>query len=284
MYYIWTDESDAHGKYFSNFYGGILIRSDDYEHVIQTLRNTVAEVGLCKEEIKWQKVNAYTFERYKRIIDVLFDLLEENKVRLRVFFRSTRFVALGLDKEQRRKEYQLLYYQFIKHAFGIKYANVSREGFRIRLFLDDMPLKREDRKEFIEALFKLNDTNDFRKTNARIVDVSEVDSKKHLPLQIMDLVLGAMCFRLNDKHKVRNIDGKLARRTVIKEALYKYIRSKICVIKPNFNIGISTGIVKVSDPWEQPYRHWNFVPNKHIIDEEAPKKHDNKKDSPSYPT
>ena len=28
-------------------------------------------------------------------------------------------------------------------------------------------------------------------------DVAEVNSKKHLPLQVMDVVLGAMCFRLN---------------------------------------------------------------------------------------
>ena len=25
MYYIWTDESDTTGKYYANFYGGILI-------------------------------------------------------------------------------------------------------------------------------------------------------------------------------------------------------------------------------------------------------------------
>lgn len=87
MYYIWTDESDSTGKYYANFYGGILIRSEHYEEVLLRLSNVVKDVGLEAEEIKWQKVNEYTEERYKRIIDVLFDLLGEGKAKIRIFFR-----------------------------------------------------------------------------------------------------------------------------------------------------------------------------------------------------
>lgn len=280
MLYIWTDESDAQGTYFSNFYGGILIQSEFYDEVLLRLHLTVESEGLLNEEIKWQKVNNYTFEHYKSIIDTLFEILGEGKAKLRIFFRSSRLVTKGLSNEQKRKEYQLLYYQFIKHAFGLKYSNTSKNTLLIRLLLDDVPIKKDDRKEFLDALFRLNDTKDFHKANVRIVDVSEVDSKRHLPLQIMDLVLGAMCFRLNDKHKVRGIDGKRGKRTVLKEKFYKYILSKIFVFKPNFNIGISTGITKSSDTWEQPYRHWNFVPNNFEIDETLPTKHPYKKDSP----
>ena len=39
MYYIWTDESDSTGKYYANFYGGILIRSEHYEEVLLRLSN-----------------------------------------------------------------------------------------------------------------------------------------------------------------------------------------------------------------------------------------------------
>lgn len=35
MYYIWTDESDTTGKYYANFYGGILIDSKHYEEVLR---------------------------------------------------------------------------------------------------------------------------------------------------------------------------------------------------------------------------------------------------------
>ena len=57
MYYIWTDESDSSGKYYANFYGGILIQSVHYEEVLQRLSAVAKEVGIENEEIKWQKVN-----------------------------------------------------------------------------------------------------------------------------------------------------------------------------------------------------------------------------------
>ena len=34
MYYIWFDESDKEGEYYSNFYGGILVDSKNYENVL----------------------------------------------------------------------------------------------------------------------------------------------------------------------------------------------------------------------------------------------------------
>lgn len=275
MYYIWTDESDSFGKYYANFYGGILVCSEDYEEVLSRLKAVVESVGLAEEEIKWQKVNAYTEERYKKVIDVLFAILGEGKAKMRIFFRHRRHEPSGLTNEQRRKEYQMLYYQFIKHAFGLRYCNPSGERIRIRLFLDDMPLKREDRKEFLEAIYNLNATTIFEKANIHIQegDVAEVNSKKHLPLQVMDVVLGAMCFRLNDKYKERGIDGKRARRTIMKESLYKYIRAKIWELHPGFNVGTNTGITKLSDRWEQSYRHWSFIPNNSVIKEDVPKKH-----------
>lgn len=75
MYYIWTDESDTTGKYYANFYGGILIRSEHLEEVLARLSAVVKEQGLENEEIKWQKVNDYTENRYKNVIDVLFVLI-----------------------------------------------------------------------------------------------------------------------------------------------------------------------------------------------------------------
>jgi hypothetical protein len=285
MYYIWTDESDSYGKYYANFYGGILIQSKDYEEVLSRLQAVVESVGLSGEEIKWQKVNAYTEERYMKIIDELFEILGEGKAKIRIFFRHRRHEAAGLTNEQRRKEYQMLYYQFIKHAFGIRYSNPTGVPVRLRLFLDDMPLKKLDRQEFLDAIYNLNTTVGFTTANIRIAegDVAEVNSKSHLPLQVMDLVLGSMCFRLNDKHLIKDIDGKRARRTIIKERLYKYIRAKICKLHPGFNVGTNTGITKLSDRWEQPYRHWSFVPNNSVVNEDVPKKHQ-QKNSPGQPT
>jgi len=187
MYYIWTDESDSTGKYYANFYGGILIRSKHYEEVLQRLSEVVEEVGLEAEEIKWQKVNEYTEERYKKIIDVLFDLLSERKAKMRIFFRHRQFEPVGLSNEQRRKEYPKLYYQFIKNDFGLVFSNPNGKSIRVRLLIDDMPLKGPDRDEFLKAIYHLNELKTFQKANIHINDgdVAEVNSKKHLPLQVM---------------------------------------------------------------------------------------------------
>ena len=275
MYYIWTDESDSTGKYYANFYGGILIRSEHYEEVLQRLSIVVKEVGLEGEEIKWQKVNEYTEERYKKIIDVLFELLREDKAKMRIFFRHRQFEAYGLSNEQRRKEYPKLYYQFIKNDFGLIHSNPEGKNIRVRLLLDDMPMKGPDRDEFLKAIYHLNELKTFQKANIHIHDgdVAEVNSKKHLPLQVMDVVLGSMCFRLNDKHKERGIDGKRAKRNIVKEKLYKYIRTKIYELHPGFNIGMTTPITKLSDLWEEPYLHWNFVPKHFTKNGEFTKRH-----------
>lgn len=270
MYYIWTDESDSTGKYYANFYGGILIQSKHYEEVLQRLMVVVKEVGLENEEIKWQKVNDYTEERYKKIIDMLFELLREGKAKIRIFFRHRQFKAFELNSEQRRHEYQILYYQFIKNDFGLIYSNPKGKNVRVRLLIDDMPLKGPDRDVFLKAIYHLNDLIQFQKANIHIHDgdVAEVNSKKHLPLQVMDVILGSMCFRLNDKHKERGIYGKRAKRNIVKERLYKHILKKIWELHPGFNIGITTPITKKSDLWEQPYLHWNFVPKRFTKNEE----------------
>lgn len=275
MYYIWTDESDSTGKYYANFYGGILIRSEHYEEVLRRLSDVVKEVGLEAEEIKWQKVNEYTEERYKRIIDVLFDILGEGKAKMRIFFRHRQFEPVGLSNEQRRKEYPKLYYQFIKNDFGLVFSNPKGKNVRVRLLIDDMPLKGPDRDEFLKAIYHLNELKTFQKANIHINDgdVAEVNSKKHLPLQVMDVVLGSMCFRLNDKHKERGIDGKRAKRNIVKEKLYKHIRTRIWGLHPGFNIGVTTPITKLSDLWERPYLHWNFVPRNFTKNEELTKRH-----------
>ena len=137
MYYTWTDESDATGKYYANFYGGIPIRSEHLNDVLERFSAIVKEVGLENEEIKWQKVNEFAEERYKKIIDVLFALLSEDKAKIRIFFRHRQFEPFGLSNEQRRKEYPKLYYQFIKNDFGLVFSNPKGKTVRVRLLIDE---------------------------------------------------------------------------------------------------------------------------------------------------
>ena len=261
MIHIWLDESDKHGSYYSNFYGGILVESKHRTEVLQRMTAIKCELGIV-DEIKWQKVNAYHYDKYVHIIDELFKMGKEGLLKIRIFFRHNQYEP-DLTPEKRKEEYPILYYQFIKYAFGLVFAD-DNEG--VRLYLDEIPLNQDDKRNFVKHLYSLNNDADFKAKGVRFVDkgISEVDSKSHLPLQFMDVILGAICFKLNEKDKLKSDgDEKPGKRTILKIKLYKHISQKIREIYPDFNIGISTPIKDERDRWIQIYRHWSFKPKHH---------------------
>lgn len=129
---------------------------------------------------------------------------KEGLLKIRIFFRHNQYEP-ELTPEKRKEEYPILYYQFIKYAFGLIFAE-DKEG--IRLYLDEIPLNQEDKHNFVKHLYSLNNDSDFKAKGIKFVDkgISEVDSKIHLPLQFMDVILGAICFKLNEKDKLKS-DG-----------------------------------------------------------------------------
>ena len=238
------------------------MQSQNREEVLRRMETIKKELNIV-DEIKWQKVNAYHYEKYVRLVDELFDMGKAGLLKIRIFFRHNQYEP-ELTTEKRKEEYPILYYQFIKYAFGLVFAE-DKEG--IRLYLDEIPLNQKDKQNFVNHLYGLNNDVDFKNKGLRFVDkgISEVDSKSHLPLQFMDVILGAICFKLNEKDKLKS-DGeeRFGKRTILKLRLYKYINSKIREIYPDFNIGISTPIKDESDRWFQIYRHWSFKPKHHI--------------------
>lgn len=267
MIYIWLDESDRHGEFYSNFYGGILVPSLYYREVLERMRLIVEEVEI-HDEIKWQKVNEYHYEKYIRLVDELFDLAKEDKLKIRIFFRHNQYAPSRLTPEERKADYPMLYYQFIKYAFGLTYAEKG-ELDSLTLYLDEIPLRQSDRDEFISHIRGLAKDPVLKKLGLKIADdgIVEVNSKHHLPLQFMDVILGAICFKLNEKDKLKSEgDNKIGKRTLFKLKLYKHISSRIREIYPNFNIGVTTPIRTPSDSWHQVYRHWSFIPKYHNRD------------------
>ncbi len=267
MIFIWFDESDRHGEFYSNFYGGILIPSHYLREVMERMRTIVDEVGI-NDEIKWQKVNIYHFEKYVKLVDGLFDLAKEEKLKIRIFFRHNQYSALRLTTEEKKADYQMLYYQFIKYAFGLPYAN-NDSIQSLTLYLDEIPLRRIERDDFISHLRSLSKDPVLKGKGLTIAEdgIVEVNSKNHLPLQFMDVILGAMCFKLNEKDKLKQEGkNKIGQRTLLKLKLYKHINSRIREIYPNFNIGVTTPIRVPSDTGTQVYRHWSFIPKYHTRD------------------
>lgn len=267
-YIIYCDESINKGKYFSDFYGGAFIRSTDLIPVTSSLNAKKQELNF-KGEIKWTKVSSNYLEKYKTIITHLFRFIKEDKIKLRIMFRQTAEVPLNLTKEHYEDGYQLLYYQFLKHAFGLEHSGIGSE-IKMRLYFDRLPLNKIKKEAFLNNIFALQSLQKFThaKIKIRRSDITEINSHDHVLLQCMDIVLGAMAFRLNDLHKEKPEGSRFrGKKTIAKEKLYKHILSCIREIYPNFNIGITTSRMPRERIWNLSYRHWKFRPKEFKVDE-----------------
>ena len=88
MYYVWCDESDKEGEFYSNFYGGLLIESKNLKRVLNRMEQKIAELDIT-EEIKWQKVNQHFFEKYMMLVDFFLTFWRKGSSRLGFSFAIT---------------------------------------------------------------------------------------------------------------------------------------------------------------------------------------------------
>jgi hypothetical protein len=273
-YILYADESVADGEYFSNFYGGCIVESKHLREVERVLNAKKQALNLYRE-VKWQKVTATYLGKYEELMGTFFELVRAGQIKVRVMFTQNRNVPSRLTSEQRENAYFLLYYQFVKHAFGLGHAEHGQPLARIRVYLDALPDSFEKRARFRAFLAALTKSPEFRA--ARVVideqQIAEVDSHDHVLLQCTDIALGAMQFRLNNMHKRMPAGAKQrGSRTIAKEKLYKAILGHIRGLHPHFNIGITTGIRgDRANRWRDPYRHWKFVPREHEVDDSKSK-------------
>jgi len=268
-YIIFCDESEQKGNYYSNFFGGLIVGSSQYQLIKQKIECIKCELNIYGE-MKWEKVTELYLERYSKVISILFEEIIKGNIRIRIMFRQNAYVPSGLTAEQIENEYFLLYYQFIKNAFGLKYvSSITDKSINLRIYLDKLPDTSEKSERFKSYLLALQKSKNFRKSIIiKKENITEVNSHDHVLLQCLDIVLGAIQFRLNNKHK-NKISGskKRGKRTIAKEKLYKFILKEIKKIHKNFNVGISTSLKgDYSQQWYSPYLHWNFVPKKSKFD------------------
>jgi len=260
---LFCDESDRRGKYYSNFYGGVMVGSTQYQRVTYRLNDKKADLNLY-QEVKWEKVTEPYLEKYMDLMRAFFEEVARGNVRVRIMFRQNAHLPKGLSRQQVDWEYYLLYYQFVKHAFGLEHA---AENIRLRLYFDKFPDTAEKSEQFKGFLLGLTKTKRWQAIDIRKEDITEVHSHDHVLLQCLDVVLGAMSFRLNDKHKeIPKGAARRGKRTIAKEKLYKAILAEIRNIRPGFNIGVSTRAQALADRWKMPYMHWSFVPSDEAFD------------------
>ncbi|MBQ6015328.1 MAG: DUF3800 domain-containing protein [Bacteroidales bacterium] len=263
-YIIYCDESVSNGKYYTDFFGGVLVRNKDYDKIRETLDVKKLELNL-KGEIKWVKVTENYLEKYKQIMDYFFSFIKENSLKVRIMFRETDQTPPNLSPDQIHNKYSLLYYQFVKNAFGLIYHDGSKnEPVYLRLYFDAIPYPIDQRDAFKSHIFSLQRNARFRKARIKIRmdDIVEINSSKHSILQCMDIVLGSMSFILNRKNEVIPVGAKdRGHRTIAKEKLFHHI---IRLIQQSneiefFDISKTTPISVPKEFWTMPYRHWKFT-------------------------
>lgn len=260
-YILYCDESSDKGSLYVDFYGGSIVRADKLPEIEVALNAKKEELNL-HGEIKWSKVTAQYLERYQEMIHLFFEYVRSGDIHVRIMFRkktNQRTAGDGMSKDDR---YFKLYYQFLKHAFGFRTPTAYTGVYHVHFLLDELPDHSAEADRFKNYLCDLPQTADLRGTGLQIRkrDIGEVKSHDHVVLQCTDIILGAMFFRLNNLHLVKQEGARTrGKRTIAKEKLYKTIQKEIATIHPNFNIGVSTGAHGRDYPhWNSPYEHWVF--------------------------
>jgi hypothetical protein len=267
---IYCDESAEKGRFFSHFYGGVLINASDRQWIDRILNDQKLALNLHKE-LKWTRITKNYEQKYIDFIDAYFDLIKDGHIKLRIMFTQNIHTPSDLKEYQLDNQYFLLYYQMIKHAFGLRYCNPDgNNDVFVNVYMDDVPDKKEKFDEFKAYLHALCHYPVFRRAKVMILfeDITDIRSDEHVILQGLDIILGSIHYRLNDLHKIiPEGSRRRGKRTIAKEKVYKHINNRIREIYPRFNIGISTGTPNgETDRWEHPYRHWRFVPSDHELD------------------
>ena len=264
-YFIYCDESVSDGKHYTDFFGGVLVRNTDYDDIRSSIDARKTELNLMGE-IKWVKVTGNYLDKYKKIMDVFFSFLRDKRLKVRIMFRETDQIPSGLSPEKTHNRYALLYYQFVKHAFGLTYHDgLKGQPVYLRLYFDEIPYPLDQRDAFKSHILSLQQNTHFRRAKIRIRkdDVVEVNSGKHSILQCMDIVLGSISFMLNKKNNVIPVGATMrGHRTIAKEQLFFHILEHIkeCDGIELFDISGTTPISVPKDFWTMPYRHWKFTP------------------------
>jgi hypothetical protein len=267
-YIIYCDESEDSGRHYSNFYGGALVRSVDLDFIKDAIAKKKAELNL-HGEVKWSKISTNYHKKYIELVEFFFDFICVDKIKVRIMFTQNTVRARRLTKRHIANQYSILYYLFLRHAFGLQHSPAVTGGVDIRVYPDKMPTTAEQVAEFRHHLANLTKRADFRRLGLRIApeNVAEVVSHDHDILQCLDIVLGAIAFRMNDRHLDRPEGARRrSKKTLARERVYKRINARIRECYPNFNIGISTGHQGDSaNRWHHPYRHWLFRSSDSVV-------------------
>lgn len=278
IYEIWADEAWTHGGQLSRywcFFGGVMGPQDALERLDSELAKVKASFGL-QGEVKWEHVRGRNLNAYRAFVDVLFTLLPTTDLRYRQVFLDRTLVKVDIqgnrvDLSDLDLQYKI-YYQFLKHAFGVKHLPAAPPGSRHRVLirLDDHSSQRH--KAELES-FVRNLASMFHRPDLEF-DVAFRNSKKSNRLQICDLLIGAAGShgnKMHDRRKPgqRGMSDKQKWRLEMAKYIYNRLRAFDAAERGSraFNWFESTGWNGRPDAMlSQKLRIWKFRPSPFHVD------------------
>lgn len=230
---IYSDESRHKNERFL-LLGGIWVEEENLlaiENGISALRNKHGYVNSNGKhidflgEFKWTKISAKYLAVYKELADLFFECIDKDIMRSCIMLVDTQNPFVVSHSNIKKEGYFKLLYQLYFHNSRIPAIyeifpdriNITNPKQRnVNFEVLDKCLEVAFKKKFAD---KLNPT-DFPGPRGFVNNITLIDSKKHQPIQLIDVVMGAIGYYQN-RH-FEKPDAKKA-----KVELMKYVFDKL---------------------------------------------------------
>lgn len=200
----WTHNSPPLNRYH-NFFGGIFGEEKYLDRLDADLQKIRRKHTCPHMEIKWSNLDSQNAAMYREMVACLAAHIVSGRIRYRQMFKDRSYHYVGhvggseLDIQFKQ------YYQFIKHAFGLKYLAAPPIGTRhqvvLRLDTHSSQRHKDELSKLVHDLPNIIDRHDISLT------VTYINSANNLCLQICDVLMGAAGYHGNQMNK-RKVNGR----------------------------------------------------------------------------
>lgn len=181
--------------------GTLIVSEAHVAHVRRKFLAMKKAMGLA-EEVKWHRTNAKLLPRYKRLVDAAFALILKHKV---MQFHSMLICMDVVDHEKYNDGIPEIGYSRFFHHLLLKYIRTYPPTCKYHVHFDKRTSK-VPLEPFRDAA-NIAARRDHNIDHWPIRRLRYVDSKDDILFEINDLLVGAIGFRRNGKHKVAPTKG-----------------------------------------------------------------------------
>jgi len=226
-YILFGDEAgiDNKSKIFS--LGVLLLEYPVYHQLVGNVLSYFDDFTLGKNEFSFKKlpsIKSKIFRKYMDFIDIFSETVKNEDYLISIIF----FKKGENFKQERDEIYYKLFYKLIENSLK------DRKG-RFQIFLDQRNIKDKEKRKPIETL-KTYLQNHFKNSDVEIVNVVEVESRQHIGIQYIDLILGVYTALFNYAENCPNRFSGTCENCVLFENFLKMISGEEYSMKNKVSI------------------------------------------------